>query len=186
MTVYFTASVAGKKRYLEHYFAIIKILKAKGHQVISDHILKTTTHEIQFEKRDDRIKFHDQLEKWIRSSDFVIAETSFPSVSVGYEISLSINLGKPVLILYSDGKPPTLFADFEEEEVVCRKYTDKTLPDIITDFIKLLKNNSDVRFTFYITKEISNFLEKISLKEKVPKSVYLRELIEQEIREALP
>ncbi|MBM3283848.1 hypothetical protein FJY90_06420, partial [Candidatus Gottesmanbacteria bacterium] len=110
MTVYFTASIVGKRHYLSNYQKIIGILKAKNLEVISDHIINTTEAQIRMEKVEERIRFQKQLEKWLNSCDYVVAETSFPSISVGYEISLALHYGKPVLILYSEGNPPSLLA----------------------------------------------------------------------------
>src|SRR4030042_5477583 len=101
MTVYFTASIVGKKQYLGNYEKIISILKAGGHTVISDHIINTTECQIRMEKKEQRLEFQHRLEKWINSADFVVAETSFPSISVGYEISLALSHNKPVLVLYA-------------------------------------------------------------------------------------
>jgi len=182
MIVYFTASVVGKKQYLTNYIKIIDLLKAKNYQVIADHIIKVTEIDIRFEKREDRLRFHAQLEKWIGSCNFMIVEASFPSISVGYEISLALRLNKPVLILYGDGDPPSLFAHHKEENLLCEKYTFATLKDILDDFINYVHAGSDSRFTFFITPKIANYLDEVARKQKIPKSVYLRKLIEQDMK----
>src|SRR3989338_129852 len=182
MKVYFTASIIGKKHYLHNYLKIIDHLKEKDCQVISDHIISSTESEIRMEKKEMRLKFHKQLENWISGSDFVVAETSFPSISVGYEISLALHLLKPILILYSTGDPPTLLAHHKEEKLVCEKYNKDTLSDIIDDFINYVRGTIDTRFTFFITPKIASFLEKVSKKNKLPKSVYLRKLIEKDMK----
>ncbi|OGG06222.1 hypothetical protein A3D05_03605 [Candidatus Gottesmanbacteria bacterium RIFCSPHIGHO2_02_FULL_40_24] len=181
VTVYFTASITGKKHYLENYLKIINHLKFKNCHVISDHIINSTESEVKLEKKEDRIKFHKQLEKWIKGSDFIVAETTFLSISIGYEISLALNLNKPVLILYSSGNPPTLLIHYRDERVVCEKYSPETLSDIIDDYIYYVKGTADTRFTFFITPEIATFLKKLSRIDKIPKSVYLRKLIEKDM-----
>lgn len=181
MTVYFTASIVGKKHYLSNYNQIVKILTDKGYRVLSDHIIKTSENQIRFTKKEDRIKFHSQLNKWITSCDFMVVETSFPSISVGYEISMALHRGKHVLILYTVSEPPTLLEYNESDKIICERYTKDTLPGIISDFINYLHGNNDSRFTFFITPQISAYLEEVSKKEKLPKSVYLRKLIENDI-----
>lgn len=178
MTVYFTASIVGKRHYLANYLRIIEVLKAKGFKVFSNHIIKSTEAQIRLETKEERLKFHAKLEKWINSCNFVVAETSFPSISVGYEISLALHFGKPVLILFSNGPPPSLLAHHRDEKLICQRYSEKTMPEIIDNFIKLVKETIDTRFTFFITREIAAHLEDISKKEKLPKAVYLRQLIE--------
>jgi nucleoside 2-deoxyribosyltransferase len=182
MKIYFTASIVGKKHYLANYEKIVAYLKNKGQEVTSDHILKTTENEIRFEEKEERLKFHEKLEGWIKSCDVVIAETSFPSISVGYEISVAIHLGKPILVLYSEGHPPSLLAHHREDNLICEKYSTDTLCEIIEDFLNYAQDTSDSRFTFYITSHIASYLDDISLKKKIPKSVYLRRLIEKDMK----
>lgn len=182
MKVYFTASIVGKKHYLSSYLKIIDILKAKKFEIIYDHIISTTPDIIRSENKEELLKYQQKLEKWIKESDFIIAETSFPSISVGFEISLALSLGKPVLILYCAGHPPSLLAHHSNEKLACEKYSPDTVKDIIDEFINYVRGTNDTRFTFFITSEIASFLNKISNKQKLPKSVYLRKLIEREMK----
>lgn len=181
MLAYFTASIVGKKKHLHHYRQIINCLADRKHAVISDHIIKTTEQQIRLEKKEERLRFLKQLENWIGSADFMVVEASFPSISVGYEISLALQLHKPVLILYSEGDPPSLLVHHTDEKVICEKYTASTLDAIIDDFINYAQGATDSRFTFFITPQIVTYLEKISRKSRLPKSVYLRRLIEKDM-----
>lgn len=181
MTCYFTASIVGKKYYLANYKRIVNFIEKKGIKIQAEHILNTSEDEIKLESREKRIAFHKQLEKWIRLSDFMVAEVSFPSISVGYEISLAVHMNKPVLILYSD-TPPSLLAHHEDENVICEKYTNNTFKEIIDDFIGFIDSKSDCRFTFFITSEIAAFLNKIQKEQKIPKSVYIRKLIMEKMK----
>jgi hypothetical protein len=185
LNLYFTASIAARDKYLENYKKIISHVEKKGHTMIADHILMPTEKEISLKSREDRLAFHNQLEQWIYSCDGVIAETSFPSISVGYEISLALRVGKPVLILYSEGEPPSLLAHHKDEKLLCEKYSSVTLPSIIDDFLHYIQSKSDLRFTFFITPKIASYLDEIAKKNKLPKSVYLRKLIERDMDENL-
>jgi hypothetical protein len=183
MNVYFTASVVGKDTYLTNYLKIIDTLKSKGFIVQADHILNVTEADIHMKTREERLRFHKQLESWIQKSDCMVVEASFPSISVGYEISLALQYRKPVLLLYSIGEPPSLFAYHSDEKLIAEKYTMDTVEAIVNDFINYVHGATDTRFTFFITPQIATYLEKISKQEKMPKSVYLRQLIESHIRE---
>ncbi len=182
MRVYFTASIAAKEKYLNNYKKITAILKKNKNTVISDHILNTTSEYIQMVSREERLKFHKKLEKWIQSCDFLIAETSFPSISVGYEISLALRLGKPVLVLYSEGDAPSLLEHHKDDKLVCERYSPDSVHHIITEFMQYVEEKMDLRFTFFITPDIVHYLDEISRKQKVPKSVYLRNLIKQDMK----
>jgi hypothetical protein len=186
MKIYFTASITdtAKKQYLKNYYAIINYLRLHNHEVVADHILQVDELELRSISKEDRLDFHKKIEHWIQDCDFMIAETSSPSISVGYEISLALRLGKPVLILYSTGDPPSLFAYHKNEKLSCEKYTLSNFAQAIHDFIDEVESKSDIRFTFFITPQIAQFLEETALKEKLPKSVYLRKLIEKDMNVA--
>jgi len=182
MKAYFTASIVGKKYHLRNYQHIIKLLNDRGITVVADHILKTTEEQIHFETREERIKIQKKFENWVLEADFVVVEASFPSISVGYEIALAIHRGKPVLVLYSEGDPPSLIINNEEEKLIVEKYSLSTLPDLLDDFINYFRGESDTRFTFFITSKIASYLEKQAKRNKVPKSVYLRDLINEDMK----
>lgn len=180
MKAYFTASVVGKKYHLADYEQIVSLLTNRGIDVSADHILKANEAKIRIESKEDRIKFQKKLEGWIVSSDCMIVEASFPSISVGYEIALALHRAKPVLVLYKE-EAPSLITDNEENHLVVQKYSTQTLSGILDDFINYVRGGSDTRFTFFITSEIGAYLEKVSKKTKVPKSVYLRTLISKDM-----
>lgn len=177
MHVYFTASVVGKPQHIREYQAIIDTLKKTGLTVQSDHIMNATEATIRIKTKEERLAFLDQLEEWINTCDCMVVEASFPSISVGYEISLAIARNKPVLILYSEGDPPSLFAYHHEENIVCEKYTISSLARITHDFLLFVKGNAETRFTFFIPSAIASYLQKVSRTHKIPKSVYIRNLI---------
>lgn len=180
MNVYFTASIVGKKHYLKNYLEIIEILKNKGFQVQSDHIIKSTEEEIRMETIKKRMIFHQKLQKWISSCDLLVAEVSFPSISVGYEISKAVHMGKPALLLYQEGNGPSLFIDYDNDRVACEKYANYSLKEIIEDFLRFVAGTSDTRFTFFIPREMNNYLEKSAKHSRLSKAAYLRNLIKKD------
>lgn len=177
MKIYFTGSIAAKNKYLPLYEKIISYLQSKKHDVIADHIMKASEESVRLASREERLAFHNQIEKWIKSCDFMIAETSFPSISVGYEISFALRMGKPVLILYSEGDPPSLLAYHVDEKVHCEKYNVNNLQNIIGDFMQFVEGKNDTRFTFFLSSDLNHYLEIEARKKRLPKSVYLRDLI---------
>jgi hypothetical protein len=181
MTAYFTASIVGKKHYKANYEAIVSYLEKKGIPCIADHILKTTEDEINMETKQERLAFQEKLDRWITTANFVVAETSFPSISVGYEISLALHRCKPVLVLYTTDDPPSLLAHHKDERFVCEHYTRQTLPALLDDFMNYVSGASDTRFTFFITPTEHRYLSQRAKAEKLPKAVYLRKLIEEDM-----
>lgn len=181
MKAYFTASIVGKKHHLADYLAILESLQKRNIVVQSDHIIKTTEEQIRLETREERDDFHRQLEEWIDDCSFMVVEASFPSISVGYEISLALHKKKPVLVLYREGDPPSLLSEHLEDKIVCEKYTPESLDNLIGDFLSYISDSADSRFTFFITPGIAKHLEKVSKEMRLPKSVYLRRLIEKDM-----
>lgn len=180
MNIYFTASIVGKEKFLPNYLKIINILQSLGHKVTSDHIIKSSEDQINSESHEELEKFHKNLKNWIMNSDCVVVETSFPSISVGFEISLALNLGKPVLLLFTK-EAPSLLSSYENEKLICTQYKINDLKNIVDDFLNYVRGKSEHRFTFFINSKIANFLEEISRKKHLPKSVFVRGLIEREI-----
>lgn len=182
MKVYFTASLTAKDQFFQNYKAIVAYLQSQRVTVISDHIINKTEKAINAESREVRLKFHKQLEHWIHTCDCVIAETSFPSISVGYEISLALKVGKPVLVIYSKGDPPSLLAYHNDEKLMCEKYSLANVSEVLESFLHFVHEKSDLRFTFFITPRIASYLDSVAKEEKLPKSVYLRKLIEEDMK----
>lgn len=162
--------------------AIISLLRSKGYTVNCEHILNADESKIRLETREKRIAFQKQLKGWITNSLFVVVEASFPSISVGYEISLALRMGKPVLILYSEGDPPSLLASTTNDNLVCERYTLDSVQYIIDGFINYIRGANDSRFTFFITPSIAHYLDEIARQRKMPKAMYLRSLIEQDMK----
>ncbi len=182
MKAYFTASIVGKKHNLANYLALIEALKKRNIDVQADHIINTTEEQIRLETREERDAFHHQLEEWIDNSSFMVVEASFPSISVGYEISLALHKKKPVLVLYREGDPPSLLSEHLEDKIVCERYNQDSLETIVDDFLSYIDDNTDSRFTFFITPQIAKHLEKVAKDKRLPKSVYLRRLIERDMK----
>lgn len=182
MKAYFTASIVARNDYLRDYQQTISELERLGYSVQADHILHSNPEDIRSANRDTRLNFHKKVEEWIRTCDIMVANVSFPSISVGYEIAMALNQNKPVLALYrTSTKPPNLLIDFKNDWVVCEAYSQQTLPSLIEEFHEFSKSRVEMRFTFFITPAIATHLEKAAKRENMPKSVYLRRLIEHDM-----
>ncbi|MBL7150908.1 ribbon-helix-helix domain-containing protein [Candidatus Microgenomates bacterium] len=184
MKIYFTASITGKKYYLKNYERIIKILKDSAHKVLSEHAISGPNH-FDSESKKARVRFHQRLKDLIASCDVFIAEVSFPSISVAYEISLALKKNKPSLILYSHQNKeqdlPGILGEIEGDKLLIFKYKLPELPDLLRQSLAFLKEKTDQRFTFFITPKIARYLDEISRKKKIPRAVYIRRLIENDM-----
>ena len=97
MKIYFAASIRGGRNDWASYLEIVKQLREYG-QVLTEHVgdveLSATGQDIG----DHNI--HDRDLGWLKSSDYLVAEVTTPSLGVGYEIGKATEWGKPVLCLY--------------------------------------------------------------------------------------
>ncbi|MBC8184356.1 nucleoside 2-deoxyribosyltransferase [candidate division KSB1 bacterium] len=98
MKIYFSASIAGGRKYLSVYKKIVAHLKDNGHKVLSEHIVRDDIFNDE-EKWAPKNVFEQDI-KWLDESDVVIAEISNPSLGVGYEICYALTKGLKVLCAY--------------------------------------------------------------------------------------
>jgi hypothetical protein len=182
MRIYFTASVSGKEKYGENYEKIVKALADLDHKVVADHILKATPEKLKKETLKDRVTHHRRLNKWLNSCDVVVAEVSYPSVSVGYELTLALDKGKPVLALHLPEKVPAALLGESSDKFIMKAYQFSDLKRRLSRWLKELSNKIDVRFNFFITPQLLSYLDWIAGKKRIPRSVYLRNLIEKDMK----
>jgi len=182
MKIYFTASLRGKKEFGENYVKIVHLLEEEGYSVYSDHILKTNFVDIENQDKDEVRKAYRKLGEEIKKSDIFVAEVSTQSLSVGHEISEAMNMNKPVVVLYmGDHRPSLLFgADYDKLQII--KYDNDTLGTQLAKAIEEAKQHSDVRFNFFVSPKILTYLDFVAQKRMIPRSVFLRDLIEREMK----
>jgi nucleoside 2-deoxyribosyltransferase len=102
---YLCGAIRGGRSFQSIYEIIHEFLEKKGHKVLDHHISSPNVIEIEDKMTDKEI--YNQDIKWLKECDGVIAETSLPSLGVGYEISYALDsLHKPVLGLYNKSKTP--------------------------------------------------------------------------------
>jgi hypothetical protein len=182
MKVYFTASLSGKTKYEREYSLIIDILKENGLQVV-EHILNTSKELTKKETRPEKIKIFHTLSNMLKSADLVVAEISYPSVNVGREIALALDSNKYVIVLHlAKISVGLLEGDSNEKLKVC-PYSTKNLKDVIEQALKEIQEHTDVRFNFFISPSIVEYFDWLSKKRRIPRSVYLRNLLEKQIKE---
>jgi nucleoside 2-deoxyribosyltransferase len=101
VNIYFGGSIAGGRQYLATYQRIVAYLKARGHRVLTEHIVKPDV--LEWEKGFTAEQIYTRDIRWLKECDCMIAEVSNPSLGVGYEICYALRINKPVLCLYREG-----------------------------------------------------------------------------------
>lgn len=164
---------------------ISEIIRSKGHIVMDDWV--EIAHERVNKKGAVEIAdwtsiYELNLEN-IAKADVVIAETSCDTFGVGYQIAIAVQQKKPILLLRREDADIDSFATGIVDSWVRREsYTKDNLESIL---FKFLDDNDitvkDMRFNFFIDRQIYNFLRWSSLKSGKTKAEILRDLVTREI-----
>ena len=102
MNIYFACSITGGRDFESVYQVITRALAEDNHRVPTAHLAESGIASV--EAVIDPREVYTRDTTWIQESDVLIAEVSVPSHGVGYEIGYALNLGKPVLALYQEGR----------------------------------------------------------------------------------
>ena len=102
MKIYFAASIRGGRKDVNIYKKLIDFLN-QDNQVLTEHIGDPNlSDEGQKQMTDSEIRNRDIA--WLKEADLVVAETSNPSLGVGYELAFAEKISKPVIILHNPDK----------------------------------------------------------------------------------
>ncbi|HYD35129.1 MAG TPA: hypothetical protein VD999_03625 [Vitreimonas sp.] len=182
LTIYFNAAICAENEFEQEYRLIVETLEKLGHKVISDHVFQQTLEDLKKKKPEQLQKYYHQTKRKIQKADLMVAEISYPStVNVGHELTLALEYNKPVLALYRTDQPPLIFWALNEDKFCVAEYSLSNLPTVIQDCLDYLSSQVDSRFNFFISPRLQNYLDLIFKKKKIPRSVYLRRLIEEDM-----
>lgn len=184
MRVYFACSSQNVRKYLPAYNRIRNVLASLGQDIVSDWIDRAfnRTNHSRLSHR-EKTDIHNEGIGAIGHSDFLVADVSFPSSSVGYQVGLALSKKIPVLCLYSgefgDKEAPQVIRAINSPLLVISEYNTRNLKSIIRDFIKNLPTSKLVKFNFIATPQIAAYLDVGSKRKKISKSDFLREIVEK-------
>ncbi len=181
MKVYFTASLRGKKNKNLDYSRVFKIIEDLGHQHVDDLVISGNTSKFYEGTHEDQANLYKKALDNIKNCDLVVLEVSVPSLSMGFLLLKALEASKPVIALYKSGYSPYFALGIDDERLQVVDYTDGNLEEELKSSIEIAQEKADVRFNFFISPRIGNYLDWISKVKKIPRSVYLRALIDKEI-----
>jgi hypothetical protein len=182
MKVYFTGSLHNQDFTKDIYTRIIADL-VKMSCTVDDFSLKRNRMDFDSWTPQKRADYYSTLKKRINRSEVVLAEVSFPStINIGHEVSLALDLGKPTIAIYQKGREPGILQGIDSEKFVLLEYGEDDLKSVLEYGIEEAQQRMDVRFNFFVSPQISNYLDAIAKKKKLPRAVYLRRLIEEDMK----
>lgn len=185
MKITFVATIKGKQQYQSEYNAIVSILTSLGATVFHEHVTRYSQDDLDKMSDDDRVEFHDKIFHKIKDCDVVVAEGSSSSMGVGFLISSALELQKPTIFLFKGKKPTNILGFLEEnEKLIVLEYRDVgELKELLRNALDYASDKQDVRFNFFISPEIQRYLDWVAKYKRSPRAVYLRELLERDMRE---
>ncbi len=182
MKIYFTASVSSAPDEVKtSYKEIIAVLTNLGHTVMADHVLGKDKEDITSQTVDEALEVQKRMSQRKKQADLVVVEGSTASFGVGQEIAEALNDNKQVLVLYLPGKKPHILINHGRDVIYFAEYTKESLRSTLEEYIEYAKTNSDTRFNFFISPQIGSYLDWVARKRKLPRAVYLRKLIEDDM-----
>jgi hypothetical protein len=179
MKVFFTTTPRFKEEHKVYCDAIYDTITRLGHKHTSDYIKKVSARDFYTFNNEKVPIYYDEILDALRSADVVVFETSIHSIGVGLLLREALDLGKGVVALHMKGNFPFLLGGLKEDRLVIEEYTTDTIKDTLEASFDYLNNQMDTRFNFFITPKHQFYLDWISKNKRVPRAVYLRNLIEK-------
>lgn len=184
MKIYFSASISQMdEKAKQDYLTIVQTLENLGHKVIADHVIKTGKNGYSNQDETESLSAQSKLTKWKKQADLVVVEASRKSFGIGQEIALALANSKPVIALYQDDMKPHLLRDGTKDLLLLVEYDSENLKKVLKEAIEYASEQRDTRFNFFIGPNQLKFLDDVSKERRIPRSVFLRRLIEVDMRE---
>ena len=166
-----------------YYRQINDALISHGLTVFSGHLFS--------DDKDGELVGNQKIENWykevtqqIRDADVVFVEISYPStVNVGHILTHALDMGKPVVALYKSGREPFFLRGKVDDKLTLLEYGEKDIKTVVSNALDYVSSAQDVRFNFFISPSIGLYLDWISKNKRIPRAVYLRKLIEEDMHQ---
>jgi hypothetical protein len=183
MKAVFIASQSQVKELGTFYKQINDELIAHGLNVFSGHLF-TNVSDSDLADRKQIGAWYKEVIQYVRGADAVFIELSYPStVNIGHILTHALDAGKPVVALYKSGREPFFLRGKVDDKLVLLEYNERDIKDVVANALEYVTSAQDVRFNFFISPAIGRYLDWISKKKRLPRAVYLRRLIENDMNE---
>lgn len=181
MKVVLIASHSQSKDLGKYYKQINDALISHGVTVFSGHLFSEVTDNELVDKKQIESWYKEVTQK-IREADAVFIEISYPStVNVGHIFTQSLDMGKPVVALYKTGREPVFLRGKIDDKLTLLEYKENDVNSVVNNALDYVSSAQDVRFNFFISPAIGLYLDWVSKNKRIPRAVYLRKLIEEEM-----
>jgi len=182
MKVYFSSSPRIKEQYAKAIKRIYELVEKLGFKHTSSFIVEVEPKDYYRLSPEELNSLHQKNLKSIKKAEICVFEASLHDLSVGFLINYSLDLGKTVIILSQSKEVLLSFESMKSESLILIHYSGKTLEEKLKEALKQAKKKIDIRFNFFVTPQILSYLNWLSGERRIPRAVYLRSLIEREMK----
>lgn len=179
MKIYFSYSARGVCTFGANYQQIESSLLSLDHQIVKSAESNPTT--FSSPKSINWATLASTSLTALRQCEAVIFEISSSSCTIGFLLHAALSLGKPVIALHVQESPPTFIRGLSDENLQVLEYNLHNLSDTLREAFAYIRSELAVRFNFHIPSPLFHYLNWVTKDLKIPKSVYLRQLIEQDM-----
>lgn len=183
MKIFLSTAPRFKKNFGKELEQIYRSIEKLGHTHVDDYIIRVSERDFYTHDENNIPKYYDQLIVDIKKSDVVIFEGSFPSTGIGHLLDTALYLGKSVIVLYTKDHFPFLLGGIRNERLVIIEYSIDSLEETLKTSLDYLSEKTNVRFNFFVSPEIQQYLDWVAKYKRTPRAVYLRELLERDMKE---
>lgn len=179
MKIHLIGSPNGNKK---DYQMIAGVIQDLGHTLITEYALELSKDNDQKKDNRDSEEYLKKAKKWIKKSDLVIVEASESVFGAGFEVATAASLNKPVIVLHRPNiqKVPFIVRGMNSDKLQVLEYSEHDIQKTLSAAIDFARDSADTRFNFFISPRQANYLDWISRTRKLPRSVYLRQLIKKD------
>jgi hypothetical protein len=181
MKIAFSASPKAKQTHGDSLLAIYDAIVALGHSHTDDMVKNVDPKGFYQPDSSQATTFFENIERSVKAADICIFETTVPSLGLGHVIYMALSMGKPVIALYQGNNMPLLLSELDDPRVQVLSYTDTNLKKVLEEAIDYAKDQADTRFNFFISPSHATYLDWIAQHRRIPRSVYLRQLIKRDM-----
>ncbi len=118
----------------------------------------------------------------VKKADIVFMEVSGHSMSMGYLVGKALEMNKPVIVLHNKEHVPNFIKGISDQKLIISEYDEECVEEVMEKALKKASGMIDVRFNFFVNSKILNYLDWVAQKKMLPRSVFLRNLIEKEMK----
>ena len=177
MKILATVPESANEKNITTFLEAVKTLKKQGHNVIE-------IKQLSSKKPSELAKFFNQLDKYIKDTDILIADVTNADSKVGYEVARALD-EKKVVIALEEEKSKNQFLVIhgnQSKQIVSAKYNAKNIEEVTTNAIKEASGKLDSKFILIISPEMDRYLNWASKVKRTHKAQVVRAALESMIK----